>query len=601
MAKKIVPIKYTSRNFDDIKNDLVNYTKKYYPDTYQDFNVGSFGSLMLDTVSYVGDIMSFYLDYQANESFLETAIEYNNILKLGAGLGYKPKVATSANGIVALYISIPASTTAADFDHNYLPIIKQGSVFQSTNGNTYTLTEDVAVTPETATVVRSRVGITGPFEYVAKTYGKVVSGVQEQITVALGDFIKFRKVLVGDETVTEIISVVDSNGNIFYEVDYLTQNIIYRSVPNHNTDYKATPYVLKPMAVARRFIVIREKNETYIQFGAAEDDVVNMTKNKIADPSNIIMNLYGKDYITDESFDPMLLVNGDKLGAAPYNTDLIITYRRNQNLQTSTPVNSINSVINPIVDFMTNNSNIDVSTRVAIRDSLTVSNEQPIIGSSGTDNIDDLRVKIYGAAALQNRAVTVDDYKSICYLMPSRFGTVKRAAAFRDVSPLKRNINLYTISENSDGTLVNTNQTTKENLKTWISKNKVINDSIDIIDAKIVNFGIDFIAIADQNYSKYTVLASALNAIAQEFSIKMDIGESIQMSRIYEALRRVDGLLDVRTIKLTQKDSSISKDYSESTFSFEENMTDDGMFLRIPKNVIMEIKFPDLDIEGKIL
>ena len=111
MARRNVPINYTSRDFESIRTDLVNYAKRYYPDTFKDFGEASFGSLMLDTVAYVGDIMSFYLDYQVNESFIDTAVDYANILRLASQMGYKYTGAKSTTGIVALYAIIPANAT----------------------------------------------------------------------------------------------------------------------------------------------------------------------------------------------------------------------------------------------------------------------------------------------------------------------------------------------------------------------------------------------------------------------------------------------------------------------------------------------------------
>ena len=124
---KLVPINYTSRNFGSIKSDLVDYARRYYPDTYQDFSEASFGSLMLDTVAYVGDILSYYLDYQANESFLETSIETKNIFNLAKQNGYKQKGAPSSTGIVTFYISIPASSDGIGADLNYAPVLKRGA------------------------------------------------------------------------------------------------------------------------------------------------------------------------------------------------------------------------------------------------------------------------------------------------------------------------------------------------------------------------------------------------------------------------------------------------------------------------------------------
>jgi hypothetical protein len=102
MAKR--PINYTSRDFESIKTDLENYAKRYYPTTFKDFSEASFGALMLDLVAYVGDQLSFYADFQANESFLDSAIRYDNVIRLSETIGYKNQGVAKSTGQVAIYI-----------------------------------------------------------------------------------------------------------------------------------------------------------------------------------------------------------------------------------------------------------------------------------------------------------------------------------------------------------------------------------------------------------------------------------------------------------------------------------------------------------------
>ena len=141
--KRTVSISYTSREFDSIKADLLNYVKRYYPNTFRDFNEASFGSLMIDTVAYIGDILSFYIDYQANETFLETAAEYENILKIGKQLGFKFRSSPPSVGTAAFYIMIPALSSGLGPDLTYLPILKRSSSFGSRTGSNFILNEDV--------------------------------------------------------------------------------------------------------------------------------------------------------------------------------------------------------------------------------------------------------------------------------------------------------------------------------------------------------------------------------------------------------------------------------------------------------------------------
>ena len=147
MARKrdnrLVPIKYTSREFDSIKNDLIEYAKRYYPDSFQDFNEAGVGSLLLDTVAYVGDILSFYTDFQANESFLPTALEYDNIIKLGKQMGFKFRGNPTSTGVAAFFVVVPVSPTGIGPDARYMPILRKGSEFRTVENIGFILDEDI--------------------------------------------------------------------------------------------------------------------------------------------------------------------------------------------------------------------------------------------------------------------------------------------------------------------------------------------------------------------------------------------------------------------------------------------------------------------------
>ncbi len=177
-SKKLQPIDYTSRDFASIRRDLENYAKRYYPNTYQDFNEASFGSLMLDTVSYVGDILSFYLDYQTNESFLDSAIEYTNVVRLARQMGFKLDSSPSSYGTLTFYIEVPAQTITIGPDLAYAPVLTAGSVFSSLGGGSYTLLEDVDFARTTNQVVAGQVNTTTgtPTSYIIRSFGRAVSG-----------------------------------------------------------------------------------------------------------------------------------------------------------------------------------------------------------------------------------------------------------------------------------------------------------------------------------------------------------------------------------------------------------------------------------------
>lgn len=603
MSKKIVPIKYTSRNFNTIKQDLVNYTKKYYPDTFKDFNEASFGSLMLDTVAYVGDILSYYVDYQTNESFLDTAIEYNNIVKLGNQVGYKESGAPISTGVITIYFQLPSNIngTAPNFD--YLPTIKRGTTFSTADRKTFTLAEDVVINENTAEVVAAKFNENSPLSWAVRTYGKVISGAEDTQFYDIGTFTKFPTVPLNSLDITEIISVTDSQGNEYYEVENLSQNIVYKSLPNLGTDKAQVPNVLKPVTVTRRFIIKRNGRFTSIQFGGASETTLDNKNTRMTDPSEVALQMYGRDYVTDSYFDPSKLLNSDKLGLAPENTRLTIVYRRNTTLNSNAPAYSINTVQNLITTYE-NEFNLDRLLTYSINKSFEVENTEPIIGATNDFNTDELKLKISDSYAAQSRAVTENDYRALCYLMPSSYGKIKRTKIVRDVDELKRNLNIYIISENQSGELVLANELLKTNLKNWLNKNRMINDTIDILDAKIVNYGINFSILTDLNVPKYKVLSAAIDKLRNDFSAKMDIGEPLLITNVYDSLKKVDGIVDVRDVTISNKTgaSAVSnRTYSSFTYDFNKFLSPDGRFLSVPKNVILELKYPELDIQGKIV
>lgn len=602
MAKKFVPIKYTSREFNSIRQDLLNYAKKYYPDSYQDFNQASFGSLMIDSVAYIGDVLSYYLDYQVNESFIDTAIEYENIVKLGNQIGFKEKGSASTTGVVSIFFQIPSSQFGTAPDFNYLPVIKKGSIFRTGDGKMFSLLEDIVVNQTNAEIIAARLSETSPLSYAVKVYGRVISGDVSTESVTVGDFIRFKKIEMQATNISEIISIFDSEGNEYYEVENLSQNVVYKSVPNFSEDKTETPNILKPFAVTRRFTSNLINNVTTLQFGGASRAVLTDINQRFAEPSTTVLELYGRDYVSDEYIDPTKLITSDKLGLGPENTTLTISYRFNTVANSNTAARTINNVSNLILSFP-NEFDLDRGIIRSIRNSFLVDNEEAILGQTDNFSTDELKTKISQTFAAQGRAVTEQDYKALAYSMPTKYGKIKRVKIVKDVDEVRRNLNIYVVSENSNLELINCNQTLKNNLKTWLNKNKIINDTIDILDAKIVNFGISFSILSDLSYSKYDILSKALEVLKQDLSMKLEIGEALAITSIYESLKKVDGVVDARDIKILQKTGrsvSSTNIYSDFTFDFNSRITPDGRFLQCPKNVILELKYPDYDIQGRV-
>ena len=594
-SEKKKSINYTSRDFNSIKSDLVDYAKKYYPDTYQDFSETGFGSLMLDTVSYVGDILSFYLDYQANESYLRTAIEYDNVVRHARQLGYRLNKSPSSYGMAAFYIIVPATTSGPN--KAYAPILKQGSALSSDNGTRFTLTEDVDFADEKNNVVVAEVNDTTglPTSYAIQAYGQVVSGRLAEETVEVGSYERFRKIQLAGVDIAEIVSIEDSEGNEYFEVENLSQNVIFRSITNTNSeDREQTPYLLQPRFVSRRFTTERERNITTIQFGSGDES--SDKSSAFSEPSSVVVFSYGKDYVSDTAIDPTRLIDSSKFGVAPSNTTLRVRYRINSSAANNVAAGGLSRIETANFSFENENDLSEAITQT-VTNSIEVNNETPIVGNVSLPTSEEIKIRSLGMFSTQHRAVTREDYINLTYAMPERFGAVKRVNVIQDNKSFKRNLNLYVTSEDEDGKLTQSNQSLKTNLKTWLNKNKMISDSIDILDAKIVNFGIEFEAIGEVDQDNFDLLSDAVNALSEKFTKTYDISENIYISDIYSTLKEVDGILDVTSAKAVLK---VGGEYSDVFYDFQENLSADGRMINIPNNVIVELKLPEIDIKGVI-
>lgn len=596
MTKKKIPINYYSRDFDSIKQSLVQHAKRYYPDSFKDFSEAGFGSLMLDTVSYVGDVLSFYLDYQVNESFLETAKEEQNIIKIARQLGYKQEQFVSSQGLATFFIYVPTNAVGNDLDYRYLPTLKAGSIFSATNGTQFILAEDCVFNPTSNDIVAGQLSNGNIDYYAVRGYGIVISGEYQNITVNIGDFEKFKKVILPLENITEVVSVFDSEGNEYFEVDYLTQDVVFRPVSNISNTKNYAKSLLRPFSVPRRFVVERDGEDTYLQFGQGYEEGQNIKEN-IIDPSKRILKLHAKNYYSENSFDPVNLVETDKFGIVPSNTILNVLVRTNTVENVNIGIDNLTQVVTSDFEFEEpENLNQDIVNFMI--SNLEVTNEEPILGKVTFDTNEEIKIKSKNLFATQNRAVTLEDYEALVYRMPAEFGKVKRVSVKKDLNSFKRNLNMYVLSEDENNKLIATNNIIKENLKIWISDYKMLNDVIDILDARILNIGIDFQILTDLENNKYDTLSSAKNSIINLFQIRPNIGEAIFINDIIKALKNTNGVLDVVSVNVINKTGG---NYSDLSYNLEDNLSVDGRYIEIPENVIWELKFPDIDIKGVIV
>lgn len=598
--KKNLAIDYTARDFNSIRSRLVDHAKKYYPETFKDFSEGSFGSMLVDMISYIGDQMSLYLDYSVNETFLTTANEYENVVKIGHQMGYKFDPTPAASGVVTLYLALPVDSTGQVPDLRYAPIIRSGTTFRGDSGATFTLTGDVDFGNAGITeyiVIEEDPQTGAPTLFGAQAFGIAVSGKINTQTFSVGAHTPFLSLELENENVSEIISVTDSEGRPYYEVDYLTQNMVYKQVSNGRTrDRDTVPMILRPVVVPRRFIVERNGTVSNLRFGYGSE--FETEAESVLNPSDVVLKRHARNYISELSFDPYKMLKSDKLGIAPENTVVNVAYRTNGRSVVNVAAGSIRTLQGLEIKFDLTDNNLDPLVMSRVSSSVEVDNQEPFSGSSEYPGIYELKHRIMSSYSSQNRAVTLDDYKSVIYNMPKRFGAVSRCFVERDQDSFKNNINVHILTESEDGSLAIANESCKNNLKTWLSRYKTVMDTVDILDGKIVNIGVDFLVKVEEGKQESLIIKECVESIASEIgSYKLQMGQTFYRSNLFKALSRVPYVSSVIDVRIYQK---FGQGYSDVFYDFESRKLPDGTGYIAQKDVCFELKYPDIDLRGAV-
>ena len=595
MSERKPAIKYTNREFETIKQGLTEYAKKHHPNIFKDDSPNNFGSMVIDTVAYIGDQLSLLTDFNYNESFLDSSIMPDNILRHGRSRGWKHNASPSTYGTAQFYINVPVDSTGTKPDTDFMGVLKRGSEFASTKGTAFLLNEDVDFANPNNEIVVSQINdATGaPLYFAVKAEGQIVSGEVRRQIVRVGPFVPFFQVRLTNPNITQIISVTDAEGHRYYETSHLSQDVIYRPVVNRDaTTSEQVINILKPFPVPRRFVVEQENRRTMLTFGYGTE--LGLDETSPVDPSNVVFQMNGREFITDESFDPQKMIESDKFGIGPSNTTLTVVFRSNTNVNANATPGSVTRVVRPIFDFK-DQASLDANKISTVVQSLEIDNEKSIQGDVSFPTSRELKERIKDHWPTQNRAVTKRDYVSMAYAMPARFGKVKRASIVQDKNSFKRNLNMYVVSENGLGQLETSNLALKNNLKVWLNRFKMINDTLSIIDANIVNLGVDFTVVSEPGRNKAAVLTNCVIALRKKLIAKQDIGEPFQISQIYKTLNAVDGVTDTVDVRVARKSGGL---YSDSRFNVRQNLSADGRLLFAPEDVIFEVKYLDADLKG---
>lgn len=555
LLKQIKQRKYLNKDFDGLRNDLLSYARTYFPDRIQDFSEASLGGLLLDLAAYVGDVQSFYLDHQYFETFPETATEIDNIDRHLRRAGVPIVGAAPAVLEVTFYIRVPALINGTGPDTSGLPIIKQNTIVRAGNGIEFTLTENldfnalnVDGTYKAVINIGSKNANNVPQNFVMTLSGVCISGKVTTEYFTVGNFQAFKTISLANSNVSEIISVKDSLGNEYYEVQYLTQDTVYKSVTNIAYDNGTVPENIIPIPAPYRFIKqtgLHNRN-TSLVFGGGSAATLN--DDIIPDPSEFSLPLYGKKTFSRFTVNPENLLRTTTFGVVGENTTLTIQYRYGGGLNHNVDSNSIQSISTLYIEFPNNPASQVASF---IRNSLDVGNSGPARGGEVPPTIDQLKARIPSFQASQNRIVTREDLLARIYTLPSNYGRVFRASIQTNpTNPLAAQ--LFIICRNYKNELVTASDSLKKNLAGYLNQYRMISDAIDILDVRVINLGINFTVIVDPNQNKELVLKNVLNSLQSYTNIaKFDIDQPVVVNDIQNIIYNSPGVVNVLNVVIT--------------------------------------------------
>jgi hypothetical protein len=611
-------ISYINKDFTELRASLVDYARTYFPTTYNDFSPASPGMMFMEMAAYVGDVLAFYLDNQLQETYLQYARQTNNLYELAYMFGYKPNVTQVATTFVNFYQQVPAIQSGSIYvpDFSYALYIEPNStVTQNTTNKVPFLIQDpidfsVSSSGDPTEVTVYEISGVIPTKFLLKKTRKAISSTIETAEFQFGAPVQYSTVEINAEKIVGILDITDKNtGDTWYEVDYLGQEMVYNSIKNTNTNdpnlsqYSGdTPYILKLDKIQRRFVTrFLDSGSLQIQFGAG---TANDTDEEIIpNPNNVGIGLpFEQDKLTT-AYSPENFLFTKTYGIAPSNTTLVVRYLTGGGAVSNVPANSL-TVFTGTATFL--NSNLFPGTANTIFNTLGVTNPIAADGGGDGDSIEEIRQNSSANFASQLRNVTQDDYLVRALSMPANYGVISKAY----IEPTKAQsisagesqsvLDLYVLSYNVNNQLTTASTALKQNLTTYLSQYRMVNDSVNIKDAFIINIGVNFSIIILPNYNSNEVLSKCIIALKDYFAInKWAINQPIILRNIYILLDAIEGVQTVQDITINNLVGE-NLGYSKYAYSIPGATAANVIYPSLDPS-IFEVKYPNQDIQGRVV
>ena len=616
-------VKYLSKDFGEFRQNLINFTKNYFPNTYNDFNESSPGMMFMEMSSYIGDVLSYYTDSNLKESLLASAEELANVQSIAAAIGYKTKNVIPSLAEIDVYQTVPVigQGVNAKPDYKYALTLEAGMLVKSKTGTIFRslMPVDFSATgsgqnARSVTVYQIDETTGTPTYYLLKKSIPVISGEVVSMTYNFQEPKIYDKIVLTEDNVIEVIDIVDDQGQKWYEVPYLAQDTIQeaiRNTPNIDPELasynNSVPYILKLKQTARRFITrFRADKRLEIQFGAGISE--EHDRDLIPNPENVGLGLKGFKREVDVSIDPANFLYSNTYGQAPSQTTLTVRYSLGDGLQDNTPANSIQEVF--LVSYTSANMDLNATLLAQAKNSVAVNNTEPSKGGASKEPIETVRQKSLATFASQNRAVTKEDYILRCYTMPSKFGSVAKAYIIQDEQvdstdpeskiPNPLAMNIYTKGYDASQNLVPLNLAVKQNLKTYLEQFRLMTDALNIKDAFVINIGVNFEVIPKPNYNASEVVVKCINKLKSLLHVEnMQINGPIVISDLYSSLDAIDGVQTVSNVDIINLYDT-NAGYSGNVYDIKSAILNNIVYPSLDP-CIFEIKYPNSDIKGRIV
>ena len=611
-------IKYFNRDFVGLKDLLVDFTKTYYPNTYNDFSEASPGMMLIETSAYVGDVLSFYLDNQIQETFVQYAKQTENIFNLAYMLGYIPKVTKTSTVAVDVYQQLPAKLSGGLYvpDYDYALYISENTTLQNTPGGINFLIQDPvdfeassSYDPTEVTVYQTSGG--NPQYYLLKKSRKAISSTISTQTATFTTPESFSTVSITDTNIIKVLDIVDSNGNVWYEVPYLGQEMVYKPLKNVNTNNPNTytdtdaPFLLNLEKVARRYVTrFRTDGSLEVQFGSGTTGDVDETI--VPNSDNVGLGLPYEQIKLTTAFDPTNFLYTDTYGIAPANTTLTIRYLTGGGVSSNVDADTITTVVS-IGNATFQNSNLNASTSNYIFGTLAVNNELAASGGGDGDTVEEIRQNTLASFQAQLRNVTTKDYAVRALSMPSNYGAIAKShveatKANENTLPgeIPSTLSLYVLGFDKDKHLTQSSSTVKQNLSTYLSEYRIIGDTVNIKDGFIVNIGINFEIIILPNFNNDEVLSRCITELQNYFNIgNWTFNSPILLNELYINLDKLRGVQTVKDITIYNK-NGIVNGYSEYAYDIDAATLNNVIYPSLDP-CVFEVKYPNTDIRGRVV